>query len=128
MMMMMMVLLNSFLDFTLPLYNYISIYVYILFIKTLYQDTKKLFSLYNIYKMAYGWKTAYKSSITNKNQGGGEKKAGLPYVIGRESYTSILMRERGEGIFSLVNLRKNRFTRIPNQNLPLGFNHGIRMY
>lgn len=78
--------------------------------------------------MPYGWKVAYKSSLTNKSQGGGEKKAGLPYSIGRESYTSVLMNEQGGGIFSLVNLRKNRFTKIPNKNLPLGFNHNIRMH
>ena len=74
------------------------------------------------------WKTTYRSSIINKNQGGGSKKAGLPSSIGRESYTSTLMHERGDGIYSLVNLRKNRFTRFPNQNLPLGFNHGMKMY
>ena len=78
--------------------------------------------------MPYGWKVAYKSSLTNKPQGGGSDKAGLPYSIGRESYTSVLMKEQGGGIFSLVNLRKNRFTRNPNQNLPLGFNHHIKMY
>jgi len=27
----------------------------------------------------------------NSNQGGGSKKAGLPYQIGRESYTSVIM-------------------------------------
>ena len=73
------------------------------------------------------WKISYKSSLTNKNQGGGSDKAGLPYSIGRESYTSVLMHERGGGGFSLVNLRKNRFTKNANQNLPLGFNHGIHM-
>lgn len=73
------------------------------------------------------WRISYKSSLTNKNQGGGSDKAGLPYVVGRESYTSVLMRERGGGAFNLVNMRKNRFTRNPTQNLPLGFNHGIHM-
>jgi len=31
------------------------------------------------------------TSIANQNQGGGNKKAGLPYQIGRESYTSVIM-------------------------------------
>ena len=73
------------------------------------------------------WKSTYRSSLTNKNTGGGSKKAGLPYSIGRESYTSVLMQERGDGVFNLVNLRKNRFKVNANQNLPLGFNHQIRM-
>lgn len=73
------------------------------------------------------WRVSCKSSLTNKNQGGGSDKGGLPYSIGRSSYTSILMQERGEGMLNLVNMRKNRFTRNPTQNLPLGFNHGIHM-
>ena len=34
-------------------------------------------------------RTASISSITNQNQGGGSKKAGLPYLVGRETWTSI---------------------------------------
>tara|TARA_B110000444_G_C18736388_1_gene545805 strand:- start:735 stop:986 length:252 start_codon:yes stop_codon:yes gene_type:complete len=34
-------------------------------------------------------RTASIASITNKNQGGGAKKAGLPYLVGRDSWTSI---------------------------------------
>ena len=30
-------------------------------------------------------------SLVNRTQGGGNKKAGFPYQIGRESYTSVLM-------------------------------------
>ena len=30
-------------------------------------------------------------SLINQSQGGGDKKAGLPYQIGREYYTSILL-------------------------------------
>jgi len=73
------------------------------------------------------WRVSCKDSLTNKSTGGGSKKCGLPYSIGRESYTSTLMRERGDGAFNLVNMRKNRFTRFPNQNLPLGFNPNINM-
>lgn len=78
--------------------------------------------------MGYGWRVAYKCSLMNKPQGGGSDKAGLPYSVGRESYTSVLIHERGDGAFNLVNLRKNRFKVNANQNLPLGFNHNIRMY
>lgn len=34
-------------------------------------------------------RTTYKSSIVNKNSGGGPKKAGLPFQIGREASVSI---------------------------------------
>ena len=39
--------------------------------------------------MAYSKKVASKASITNQNQGGGSKKSGFPYQIGRSSWTSI---------------------------------------
>ncbi len=34
-------------------------------------------------------KTASISSITNQNQGGGSKKAGLPHLIARDAYASV---------------------------------------
>jgi len=37
-------------------------------------------------------RTASIASITNKNQGGGSKKAGFPYLVGRDSWTSIALR------------------------------------
>lgn len=33
----------------------------------------------------------YISSIVNQNQGGGDKKAGFPYIIGRDSWSSIFI-------------------------------------
>jgi hypothetical protein len=36
-------------------------------------------------------RTASVSSIVNRNQGGGEKKAGFPYQVGRSSWTSIFL-------------------------------------
>lgn len=37
-------------------------------------------------------RTASIASITNQNQGGGSKKAGFPYLVGRDSWTSIALR------------------------------------
>jgi hypothetical protein len=34
-------------------------------------------------------KTASIASITNQKQGGGSKKAGLPYQVGREAWSSV---------------------------------------
>lgn len=39
---------------------------------------------------------SYTSSITNQNQGGGSKKAGFPYQVGRDSWTSIAFRFSGD--------------------------------
>lgn len=36
-------------------------------------------------------RTASIASITNQNQGGGSKKAGFPYLVGRDSWTSIAL-------------------------------------
>ena len=36
-------------------------------------------------------RTASISSIVNVNQGGGDKKAGFPYQIGRDSWSSIFI-------------------------------------
>ena len=53
------------------------------------------------------------TSITNHNQGGGNKKAGLPYQIGRESYTSVLFGSSNpvnKHCFSKANYTCMRFT------------------
>lgn len=34
-------------------------------------------------------RTASVASITNQNQGGGNKKAGFPYLVARDSWTSV---------------------------------------
>ena len=36
-------------------------------------------------------RTASISSIVNQNQGGGERKAGLPYQVGRDTWTSVIL-------------------------------------
>lgn len=73
-------------------------------------------------------RTTYMSSLINQNSGGGNKKAGIAPSVGRDSWTSISLGERGGGMLSLVNMRVNRFKINANQNLPMGFNRGIRMY
>ena len=41
-------------------------------------------------------KAASIASITNQNQGGGSKKAGLPYIIGRSSWSSIALKNTSQ--------------------------------
>ena len=62
------------------------------------------------------------SSLCNQNQGGGDKKAGFPYQVGRIMWTSIAL---GTYPFSphcctLKNLQTLRFTVQPNISRPIG--------
>jgi|TARA_B100000424_G_scaffold185760_1_gene144088 hypothetical protein len=43
-------------------------------------------------------RTASIASITNQNQGGGNKKAGLPYLVGRESWSSIALKGTSQNL------------------------------
>jgi hypothetical protein len=68
-------------------------------------------------------RTASVASITNQNQGGGSKKAGLPYLIGRDSWTSIAL----HGTIQFLDVDKNgvkglKFTMNPGvrQSRPIG--------
>jgi hypothetical protein len=54
-------------------------------------------------------RTTYKSSIVNQNSGGGPKKAGLPYQIGREASVSVALKKTSQ---TLVFLKKP--TGMPN--------------
>jgi hypothetical protein len=48
------------------------------------------------------------NSMTVQNQGGGKKKAGFPYIIGRTQWTTVAMSEQ-PGINNLTFLRKDAF-------------------
>tara|TARA_B100002019_G_C20982245_1_gene456411 strand:+ start:178 stop:450 length:273 start_codon:yes stop_codon:yes gene_type:complete len=71
-------------------------------------------------------RTSSISSIVNRNQGGGPKKAGFPYIVGRDSWTTIHFRESGTAQFlgnsNGSTMGSLRFTRLPNtrQTRPVG--------
>jgi hypothetical protein len=70
------------------------------------------------------------SSITNQNQGGGNKKAGFPGLIGRDSWVSIYYGSTDPSYGKCCKLKEystNRFKVFPNQNLPVGYNQRIPM-
>lgn len=68
-------------------------------------------------------RTSSIQSIINQNYGGGEKKAGLPYTVGRTHWSSIFMRDR---IYSGTALRTTLvFTR--NTVRPTGVDGRIPM-
>jgi len=46
-------------------------------------------------------RTTYKSSIVNQNSGGGPKKAGLPFQIGREASVSIAYKNTSQNLVFL---------------------------
>ena len=70
-------------------------------------------------------RTSSISSITNQNQGGGNKKAGFPYLVGRDSWTSIAIRQQG-GQFLDEATKGLRFTLNPNvqQSRPISMTPG----
>jgi len=43
-------------------------------------------------------KTASIASITNQKQGGGNKKAGLPYMVGRDSWSSVALKGTSQNL------------------------------
>ena len=69
-------------------------------------------------------KTASIASITNQNQGGGSKKAGLPYQVGRESWSSIAMR----GTSQRISVLKMPLTTTTSQSRPIGVRPGATSY
>ena len=68
-------------------------------------------------------KTASIQSIVNQNQGGGDKKAGFPYQIGRIWGVSIALHTTAPISGQCCNLTKVntlQFTRQPNISRPIG--------
>ena len=69
-------------------------------------------------------RTSSISSITNNKQGGGSKKAGLPYQVGRDSWTSIMM----HGTVQTMPVLKNPTTTTVSQSRPIGTSPGAARY
>jgi hypothetical protein len=61
-------------------------------------------------------RTSSISSITNQAQGGGNKKAGLPYQVGRDSWTSIAM----HGTSQKLSILQMPMTTTVRQSRPIG--------
>lgn len=57
--------------------------------------------------------------MTNQNQGGGDKKAGFPYQIGRGSYSSVFLTHKRTNLSMIM---KTALKTPPHQNLPVGMN------
>ena len=55
------------------------------------------------------------SAITNGPQGGGNKKAGFPYLVGRGQWTSIALQTNRNGVYGCnCPLKTLQFTSNPN--------------
>jgi hypothetical protein len=61
-------------------------------------------------------RTASIASITNRPQGGGNKKAGLPYQVGRDSWSSIAM----HGTPQKLSILQMPLTTSVRQSRPIG--------
>jgi hypothetical protein len=65
------------------------------------------------------------NAITDQNQGGGDKKAGFPYQIGRESWTSVAFHTKNAVVngtcCSLKSYQTMIYTNV-QQSRPIGSN------
>lgn len=82
--------------------------------------TKKDIYLVYIMVLSGSNKTSSLSSITNQNQGGGDKKAGLPEQVGRTAWESVHMRKTSQRM-SLLSMPLTTTTRISR---PVGIRPG----
>ena len=75
-------------------------------------------------------RTSSISSIVNQNQGGGNKKAGFPYQIGRESWTSIFFHSTDPVHGNCCTLPKVMTMKFPaaNPSRPIGSDVRIVAY
>lgn len=73
-------------------------------------------------------KTASVSSITNRNQGGGNKKAGIPPTADIPDAVYNAYKTHGHGLLSLVNMRRLPYTGVVHQSRPIGWNVKIHMH
>ena len=66
---------------------------------------------------------------TDRNQGGGEKKAGFPYQVGRGSWTSVFIRSTAPVSGRCCNLNKIGTTMVFTRNTvrPTGYDPRIKM-
>lgn len=69
-------------------------------------------------------KTASIASITNQNQGGGNKKAGLPHLIARDSWTSIAL----NGTSQRLSVLKMPLVTTVSQSRPVSVRPGTTSY
>jgi hypothetical protein len=68
--------------------------------------------------MNAGSRARYTSSIVNQSQGGGSKKAGFPYEIGRSSWTTVAM--HGRGLPATLDFMRKTVNPNVNQSRPIG--------
>jgi hypothetical protein len=67
------------------------------------------------------------TSIVNQNQGGGEKKAGFPGIVGRDSWVSIFYKTNGKNCCKLSKYNTLRLTQPDVQSRPIGVDARIPM-
>ena len=70
------------------------------------------------------------SVYTTQNQGGGSKKAGFPYQIGRETWTSIALKSKNIVNGNCCQLTKLQVNLFPNasQSRPIGSTYSPNTY
>lgn len=73
-------------------------------------------------------RVTHMSSLVNQNQGGGSKKAGFPYIVGRGWWSNIyLQSDCNANSCTLAHLRKNSLIYTVNTSRPIGIDSRIPM-
>jgi hypothetical protein len=67
------------------------------------------------------------TSVVNQNQGGGDKKAGFPGLVGRDSWTSIFYQTNGANCCKLSGYNTLRLSYTVNPSHPVGMDPRIPM-
>ena len=75
-------------------------------------------------------KARHVSSIVNQNQGGGNKKAGFPYQVGRSSWTTVAFNMTNPVSGNCCQLKSMQMTLFPNvrPSRPIGSTSNYNTY
>lgn len=75
-------------------------------------------------------KVRHTSSIVNRNQGGGDKKAGFPYQVGKSSWTSVAFDSINPvgGKCCKLSSYQNVMFPLAHQSRPIGRNYNGRYW
>jgi hypothetical protein len=74
--------------------------------------------------MNAGSNARYTSSITNQNQGGGSRKAGFPYQVGRSNWSSIFIIKQPLPFLQKLSLANKNVS----QSRPIGSTSNFNIY
>jgi hypothetical protein len=69
----------------------------------------------------------FANTISNQNQGGGNKKAGFPYIVGRDQWSSIFLGNTNVPNGKCCNLKTYQQVRFPLASLSHGVGRQVNL-